>query len=148
MTTPLHDLLADDHLFVDGIEPVILQYQPPPDPATRRLPGIQFHFVPHALRRERELVRDLAAPADAIVWHLWENGLNGIVPTGGSTIIDRQGEVFYVLAAKLQTLQSRYRCVCRKPDAGTTRHQPWSTFEEFLARKNAPTEQLRGWQSQ
>lgn len=45
--------------------------------------------------------------------------LTGVIPAGGATIVDDQGNTWVILSSDLASLGSRYRCICRKQRGAT-----------------------------
>lgn len=98
--------LSDDLLLVDGLQPVAV-----------RLVGEAFdRQVADALRRDVSIREVAASNGDYRLgdtrWHLPATELCE-PPILGSTITDREGTAWTVLAVGKQTLGTRWACTCR-----------------------------------
>ncbi len=104
------DDLADFYNLVEQVEDVIVT--PTTPPATAQT-GVKA--------RKRQLSRSEVffgqqagiSPNDA-VFHLWVSTLGTIVPNPGDKITRTNGEVWQILSLQLVSLETRWRCVCRK----------------------------------
>lgn len=102
--------IADDYEFIDGVEEVTLT---PTTPAAAAQPSVK------ALQRQLTRSEIFFGPQIGIspsdtVFHLWVSTLGVVVPNPGDTITQSSGVVWEILSLQLQTLQTRWRCICRK----------------------------------
>ena len=129
-------ILPDFALVTDGLSPVICGFQPdlPADaPPHTPFPPYRYLYCEIALKREQQVLADMAIPAGEATFHLYNPLLNGILIRPGSEVIEPLGYAWMVMSGIEQTFSSRFKLVCSLPDAGTTRYHPWTTFSEFLA---------------
>jgi hypothetical protein len=106
----LADDIANDYQIIDGVEDVTVT---PRTPAAAAQPNVK------ALRRaisrsEVFFGGQVGISPNDTVFHLWVSTLGGIVPNPGDTITQAGGQAWEILSQQLQTLSTRYRCVCRK----------------------------------
>jgi len=100
--------IAGDWAYIDGVEDVT---------HTSRPAGTETASV-KALRRPRSLghrsSESFAVDPDTIVWHLWSTTLT-VRP--GDLITDGDSEAWIIESCERTTLNTRWRCVCRKGTA-------------------------------
>lgn len=105
----MHDSIASDWQWIDGIEDVTLTPQPTGSPVT----GVK------ALRRglnhdEMTLMSEtVGLEEDDMVWVLWDESLSGAAPQTGDTITDGDTNVWTIQGLAKVTMGSRWRAVSR-----------------------------------
>jgi hypothetical protein len=104
------DDLSESWKFVEGVEEVTFTPQNPPAAA---VPNVK------AKRRvlNRRSIQQFAAVAlepDDLVFHLWVATLGGLTPKGGDKLTDAAGGHYTIVNLALESLQKRWRCLCRK----------------------------------
>lgn len=105
------DFMADSYLVVEGVEDVSLT---PQNPAAATVPNVKAKR--RVLNRQNlSLFGGIVGlePTD-VPFHLWVSTLGGVIPKPGDLITDEAGVVYTILAASLESLKQRWRCLCRK----------------------------------
>lgn len=100
--------IASDMADFDGLETVSL-YDQSADTTDTTVTALRRSLS----HREVQLGAPLGIEPHDVVFHLQAN-TTAIVPENGDTITDSDSVVFQVLSVSKDTLETRWRCVCRQ----------------------------------
>jgi hypothetical protein len=106
--------IANDYIFIDGIEDVTFQARL----ANQSASGSAVAGVKALARvvnyRSRQDFESVGLTSTDLVFHLWDSTLSGNSPKEDDTITRADGSVWTILAASLETLGTRWRCPARR----------------------------------
>ena len=106
-----YDMTKDDWRYVDGVEDATFV---PMNRTASAVSGVK------ALKRSlsEDDVRfggSLGYTAESMVWHLWDATISGDAkPQQLDKIVDANGDTWSIQSVRLQTFNTRWRCVCNK----------------------------------
>lgn len=95
--------IADDYLFFDGVETVTFAGVTTVKALREPLSRSEVAFGPQIG----------ISPSDVAI-NLWVSTMGGNTPQPGDTITDASSNVYQILSCQLATLQTRWRCLCKK----------------------------------
>ena len=105
------DDLATSYQYVEGVEVVSLTPKNPTAAAVANIKSKRRVLGKQSIQQFGGVIG--LQPSDITI-HLWKSTMGATVPKQGDWITDAGNVVFTILALSFESLQNRWRCLCRQ----------------------------------